>query len=119
MEEILVVEDDTALATVVATVLADEGYQVATAANGREALALAEQHEPRLILLDMRMPIMNGWEFASAYAQRGHHSAILVMTAAEDAGRWAAEIGAQGYLAKPFDLDDLIRTVGRLAGPPA
>ncbi len=60
MEPILVVEDDAALADVVAAVLIDEGYEVLRAGNGQEALTLTEQRQPRLILLDMRMPVMDG-----------------------------------------------------------
>ena len=64
----------------------------------------------------MRMPVMDGWGFARALRERGIKLPILVMTAAQDARRWAQEIDAEGYLAKPFDLLDLLSAVERLQG---
>jgi CheY-like chemotaxis protein len=62
----------------------------------------------------MKMPVVDGWGFARAYrAQPGPHAPIVVFTAAVDARRRAAEIGAEGYLAKPFNLDDLRALVSR------
>ncbi len=113
---ILVVDDDPSIRGLVAEMLDLEGYPVHTAANGAEALAAVEQEQPALVLLDMRMPVMDGWAFARETRRRGLALSILVMTAAQNARRWADEISADGYLAKPFDLDDLLRTVGRLTG---
>jgi CheY-like chemotaxis protein len=110
---ILVVDDDQSIRSTVSEILTSEGYAVETAANGAEALLIVGQSHPSLVLLDMRMPIVNGWEFASILRERGIAVPILVMTAAQDAGRWANEIGAQGFLAKPFDLDDLLLAVER------
>jgi CheY-like chemotaxis protein len=69
---------------------------------------------PALVLLDMRMPVLDGWGFAAAVRQQGLPVKILVMTAAQDAAAWAAEIGADGYIAKPFDVSDLLEAVYRL-----
>ena len=91
-----------------------EGYAVETAANGAEALQSVARVRPRLVLLDMRMPVMDGWGFARAIAGQGLQLPILVITAAQDAGRWADEIGAVGFLAKPFELMDLLEAVERL-----
>jgi CheY-like chemotaxis protein len=88
-----------------------EGYLVRTARNGVEALAVLEQWGSRLILLDMRMPVMDGWEFAEAVKERGLTPKIVVMTATTDAADWARQIGADGYLAKPFDLDTVFSIV--------
>jgi CheY-like chemotaxis protein len=64
----------------------------------------------------MRMPVMNGWEFSRAYhATPAPHAPIIVVTAARDAADRASQIQAEGYLAKPFDLDDLLTLVGRFA----
>ena len=71
-----------------------------------------------LVLLDMRMPVLDGWGFIRAVRERGLNLTVVVMTATADARRWAVEIGAQGVLAKPFDLDELIAEVQRL-GPSA
>ena len=76
------------------------------------ALALLDEERPDLILLDMKMPGMDGWEFARRYAELpGPRPPIVVVTAAQDASRRAAEIAAQGYLAKPFGIDDLLEVI--------
>jgi CheY-like chemotaxis protein len=113
-DPILVVDNDDAILSTVEAALADEGYTVLAAPDGVVALDLVRQRPPGLILLDMKMPIMDGWGFARAYrAQPGPHAPIVVLTAAVDAGRPAAEIGAEGYLAKPFNLDDLLAVINR------
>jgi CheY-like chemotaxis protein len=111
---ILVVDDDESIRQTVSEILEVEGYLVAAAANGEEALERVEQAQPALVLLDMRMPVMDGWGFARALRERGIKLPILVMTAAQNASSWAEEIGADGYVAKPFDLDDLLVKVERL-----
>jgi CheY-like chemotaxis protein len=116
---ILVVDDDPSIRTTVSEILAMEGYPVETAADGAEALQAVERAQPALVLLDMRMPVMDGWGFARALRDRGLHLPILVMTAAQNARRWAEEIGADGYLAKPFDLLDLLNAVEQLGGRPS
>jgi CheY-like chemotaxis protein len=111
---ILVVDDDTAIRSFVEMALDGEGYAVSTAVNGAHALALTSKMRPDLILLDMRMPIMDGWTFARAYrGQAGPHAPIVVITAALDAGARASEIQADGFLGKPFDLDELLGIVSR------
>ena len=111
MHNVLVVDDDPAIVGTVEGILEDEGYTVSTAANGNQALAEIEQHEPGLVLLDMRMPVLDGWGFAAELKRRGWRLPIVVMTAAQDARRWATDIGADGWLAKPFDLDNLLEIV--------
>ncbi len=111
---VLVVDDDEGIRDMLAMALADEGYQVDTAAHGAAALAVLDAATPDVILLDMRMPIMDGWEFARRYRERpGEHAPIVVVTAARDAGDRAAQVEANGFLAKPFALDDLIDVVRR------
>ena len=111
---ILVVDDDTSIRSFVEMALDSVGYAVSTAANGAEALGVTDQLQPDLILLDMRMPVMDGWTFAEKYRQQaGPHAPIVVITAATDAGQRAAEIEADGFLGKPFDLDDLLKLVSR------
>jgi CheY-like chemotaxis protein len=116
---VLVVEDDPDLLSLVELILRDAGYRVATASHGRAALARVAEEMPALILLDMRMPVMNGWEFAREFrALYGRAAPIVVVTAAENARARADEIGADGWLAKPFDLEDVLRAAERHAGPP-
>ena len=111
---LLVVEDDESIRDMIEMVLDSEGYEVVAATNGAAALDLLRQERPDLILLDMKMPVMDGWEFARHYAALPEpRPPIVVLTAAQDAGRRAAEIGAQGYLAKPFSIDDLLDAIDR------
>lgn len=117
---ILVVDDDMSIVDFVREALADQGYEVLAATDGGEALSVAAEHRPDLILLDMRMPIVDGWEFAEKYERMpGSHGAVIVMTAARDAADIAADIHAAGYLAKPFTLDSLLSVVERYAQPEA
>lgn len=110
---VLVVDDDTSILDTVSSILSGEGYDVVSASTGQEALAAVARKQPLLILLDMRMPIMDGWAVARALREQGISVPIVVMTAAESAKRWADEVGAEGYLAKPFGLDELLSTVER------
>jgi CheY-like chemotaxis protein len=112
---ILVIDDDPSILATVAEILEFEGYPVETASNGLEGLLALEHTEPSLILLDMRMPILDGWDFARTLQERGIKLPILVMTAAQDAFSWAQEIGAEGFLAKPFDMFDLLNAVERFS----
>jgi CheY-like chemotaxis protein len=111
---ILVVDDDRSILATVVEILELEGYPVIAVADGAEALRRAAEVEPSLLLLDMRMPGVTGWEVARRLRERGSAPPILVMTAAQDARLWAEQIGAAGYLPKPFDLDDLLTAVERL-----
>ncbi len=115
---ILVVDDDASIRVTVSEFLEDEGFQVETAPNGRAALELVLRQQPTLILLDMRMPIMDGWAFADELRARGIIVPIVVMTAAQDARRWADEIGATAYVAKPFDFPSLLTIFDRLCVDP-
>ncbi|HEU5015714.1 MAG TPA: response regulator [Roseiflexaceae bacterium] len=111
---ILVVDDDPSILETVTEILTFEGYVVETAHNGQEALAHIDQKRPSLVLLDMRMPVLDGWGLARKLREQGLKLPILVMTAAQDARRWAQEVDADGFLAKPFDLVELLTSVERM-----
>lgn len=112
---VLIVDDEPDIRATVSAMLEIEGYDVAEAANGAEALQAVQDHLPDVILLDMRMPVLDGWGFAAELRRRGHHTPIVVMTAARDAAHWAAEIAATAFVAKPFGFDDLITAVEGVA----
>jgi CheY-like chemotaxis protein len=114
---VLVVDDEADIRATVSAMLEIEGYAVAEAANGADALNAVERQEPDLILLDMRMPVLDGWGFASEMRKRGHRVPIVVMTAARDAARWAGEIAAAAFVAKPFGFDDLMKAVEQARRP--
>jgi CheY-like chemotaxis protein len=118
---VLVVDDDAAIRDAVRDVLEGEGILVETATDGADALQKVSRHQPKLVLLDMRMPVMDGWGFASALRELGMELPVVVMTAAADAKRWAAEIGAVGVVPKPFGIAELVSAVRRFSAqrPPA
>jgi DNA-binding response OmpR family regulator len=109
---ILIVEDDTDLRQIVQWILEDEGFVVETAGDGKEALDRAMTKKPSLVLLDMALPIIDGYGVAAGLHQvYGDAIAIIVMTAGGHAAEKARDIGALGHVSKPFDLDTLINTV--------
>ncbi|HEX2194377.1 MAG TPA: response regulator [Candidatus Limnocylindria bacterium] len=108
---VLVVDDDPAIREAVRDALEAIGVRVDTAEDGADALAKVIQEEPCMVLLDMRMPVMDGWGFAHAVQERGMELRVVVMTAAADARRWAREIGAIGVVPKPFALSELVAAV--------
>jgi CheY-like chemotaxis protein len=110
---VLVVDDEPDIRATVSAMLEIEGYSVDLAANGADALEALESGRPDLILLDMRMPVLDGWGFAAEMRRRGHRVPIVVMTAARDAARWAGEIAASAFVSKPFRYDDLIGALER------
>ena len=79
---VLIVDDDSDLRQLLATVLRADGLEVDGAANGKQALAVMERRRPDVILLDMRMPVMDGWAFCRELDRKDDRPAIIVMTAA-------------------------------------
>jgi CheY-like chemotaxis protein len=109
---VLVVDDDPDIRFIVSEALAEEGYAVVEAPHGQAALDIVRARPVAAVLLDMKMPVMDGWQFVRQYAEVAVDKApIIVVTAAQDAARRSAEIEADGYLAKPFSIDDLLRVV--------
>ena len=118
-KRVLVVDDEPSIRDVVSDFLSLEGYETREASNGREALALVDTWRPDAIVLDLMMPVMNGWAFAEAAAQRLGPDAvpIVVASASMDLARAAAELqqyGVRASLAKPFDLEVLLVVIRRL-----
>lgn len=119
MKKILVVEDDKSMLDAIAMILKYEGYDVSTARNGRLALEALALYKPDLILLDMVMPEMNGWEFAEKYAKKFEQRApIIVLTGAADPVQRASDVQAAGYIEKPYEIDVLLKAVSQsILGP--
>jgi len=116
---ILIVDDDPDLRECLQIMLTSMGFEVTSAANGQEALDEMEGHDPDLILLDMKMPVMDGWEFCRVLEGLGSRPPIVVITAAPDPAGRAAEVHAEGWLGKPFEIADLEAIVRRFAKSPA
>ncbi len=115
---VLVVDDDAAIRKIVHDILDWEGCRVDTASNGREALEQIAADPPSVVLLDLWMPVLDGWGLVQELQRRGLDLPIVVMTAGRDAHALADEIHAAGYLAKPFEMDQLIASVSRFAPCP-
>lgn len=116
--ELLVVDDDEDLLWLMTDVLVEAGFSVETAENGQKGLESVARRKPDLILLDMKMPVMDGWQFARELGNGdGQAVPIIVVTAADDARRRAEEIGAVGWLGKPFDIESLVAVVRRHVQP--
>jgi CheY-like chemotaxis protein len=115
---VLLVDDDENILDFLGIALQDEGYEVLTARHGAAALESVAQHPPRVIVLDLWMPVMDGWEFLREYrALPGPHAAIIALTAAQYDTSRSTQIEAEAFLTKPFSLDSLIQLVDSLAQP--
>jgi DNA-binding response OmpR family regulator len=115
--QVLVVEDDPGIGQMLELALKERGIGVVRVKTVADALRVADEVRPALVLLDVRLGGFDGRAFANAYAGRAT-CAIVVMTASQDAADAAASIGADGYLSKPFDLDELYELVGRYVPSP-
>jgi CheY-like chemotaxis protein len=120
MPQILVVEDDDAIRGLVSELLRDDGYQVFEASNGVEGLEQVSQRTPDLIVLDLMMPIMDGWTFVEECRRKPgcEQVPIVVTSASHDLPRTAERLrsfGVRTCLAKPFDVDGLLALVERYA----
>lgn len=116
---VLIVEDERSIAAVVAEVVAEMGYTPLVAQHGRQALDLARERRPLLVITDLMMPRMDGAALIAALradaAFLDHHApAILLLTAASL--RYAREAGADAILRKPFNLPELEAAVLRMIG---
>lgn len=116
-EAILVVDDDPSSLDIVRTYLESRGYTVVTAMDGQEALAKLEEVQPALILLDVMMPGMDGWEVARTVKNHKNFSAVrvIMLTARSDFTdkHQGLRAGADDYIVKPIRLEELGRRVER------
>ncbi len=108
---VLVVDDDRSLREAIRDVLLDDGYEGATAPHGAAALDVLRRCAPDVVVLDLRMPIMDGWAFLRFYRQRaGPQASVIVLTAVHSPGK-PAGLEAEGVLQKPFEIADLLALV--------
>ncbi|MGI9148810.1 MAG: response regulator [Chloroflexota bacterium] len=119
MKHILVVDDDPAIRDIVTDILEMSDYRVRTACNGAEALDDLRFDRPAAVLLDLMMPVMDGWEFLRQYRIQGRVASapIVIMSAARDAASVADELGAEAFLIKPFEMEAILDVVGRVTQP--
>lgn len=113
--KVLVLDDDRAFLDMVRRALGEAGHQVAEAVDGRVGLAVAESWDPDVVLLDVRMPRLDGPTFAARYrALPGRHAPIIVLSGFDDARTRVRHAAA--YLRKPFELEDLLGLISKV-GP--
>jgi CheY-like chemotaxis protein len=112
---VLVVDDEPEIRRLTERALTAEGYRVQTAANGQEAIRRLKESPPDVILLDLNMPVMDGWQFCAAQRRliddRLAAIPVLLLTAAENARNEAAKLHAVGVLRKPFDFTVLLEAI--------
>jgi DNA-binding response OmpR family regulator len=109
---ILVVDDDKKLRDMIAVYLEQEGYRVVMAGNGREALYVARYEKPDLIILDIMMPEMDGYEFMRLYSREAETPVIMLTAKVEEGDKvLGLEIGADDYIEKPFSVRELLARV--------
>jgi DNA-binding response OmpR family regulator len=111
---ILIVEDDKAISNFLRIALTDEGYDTATADDGWTGLTLIESFQPDLILLDMRLPVLNGKDFISVHKGSPQSAPIIGLSAARSTQGIAQSLGVDDFLEKPFSLDDLLDRITRV-----
>jgi DNA-binding response OmpR family regulator len=112
-KKILVVDDEKAILKVISIKLKISGYDVAIAASGQEALRLVKTETPDLLLLDVVMPGIDGFEFLKqlrAFSQLP----VIVLSARPENAQKALSLGANDFLAKPFDVDEMIERIEQI-----
>ena len=117
MNPILVVEDDDRVLEAITEFLETVGYPVSSARNGKEAIDRARGEHPSLILLDLSMPVMDGWEFLRRRGAEPSLASVPVIVISALASGTPA--GADGFLNKPIDIARLLAILDRYCGHPA
>jgi DNA-binding response OmpR family regulator len=109
---VLVVDDHASVRALIHDYLTAQGYRVVTAADGQEALIVARTERPDLILLDVMMPNLDGFEFMRVF-RRGHATPVILLTArvAETDKVVGLELGADDYVTKPFSMQELVARI--------
>ena len=108
---VLVVDDQEAIRETLQTALDDEGFTVECAANGQEALDILERWKPCVILLDLMMPVMDGWAFRAEQKRAGNTVPVGLLSAAGELDRHQKALDAAAVISKPFDIDRVISAI--------
>lgn len=113
---VLVVDDEPDLRALYSINLEDAGHEVLTASNGAEGLGVVQRDHPDVVLLDLTMPVMDGYEFLQRLRKmpdRQETPAIVVSAVAT--GGYSRKLGASCFMSKPFDAEELVNAVERYA----
>jgi DNA-binding response OmpR family regulator len=112
---VLVVDDEADIRITLAEALKDEGYAVSCAENGAVALRLAREQGPDVIVIDLMMPVMDGWAFLQACRAEPYCASTRVIVLSAALTSRIGELPVQAIIRKPFDLGELLDTVERIA----
>jgi CheY-like chemotaxis protein len=108
---VLVADDHAGIRQLIDTLLTMEGYEVIQAANGVAVFEVLAARRPDVILLDLAMPQLDGWKVMGVIREQQIHIPVVIVAATLHAAEYAAELGAEGSLVKPFAAADLKRVV--------
>ena len=111
---VLVVDDDPDIRELLVSVLSDDGYEAASARDGRDALEILDRWPADVIVLDLMMPVMDGWTFAARMKEKWTIP-IVVLSAATEVRKHADQLGAADVIPKPFDIETLLPMIARVA----
>ncbi|HEU4384156.1 MAG TPA: response regulator [Anaeromyxobacteraceae bacterium] len=116
---ILVVDDDEDFRETLAEVLAEAGYPVQQAGDGEAALKKVAEEAPGIVLLDLKMPVLDGWGVMERMRADPRSAAVPILILSAYGFEWEAELlGAQGYIPKGVGMDEILERVRRAAGDP-
>jgi CheY-like chemotaxis protein len=116
---ILVVDDDADFRDALCEVLSEAGYPVQQAGNGEEALKRVGDEIPGIVLLDLKMPVLDGWGVMERMRQDKRWNAIPILILSAYGFEWESELtGAQGYIPKSVGMDEILERIRRAAGAP-
>jgi CheY-like chemotaxis protein len=116
---ILVVDDDDDFRETLAEVLTEAGYPVQQAENGEVAIARAAEEAPGMVLLDLKMPVLDGWGVMERMRSDPKSAAVPILILSAYGFEWEAELlGAQGYIPKGVGMEEILDRVRKSAGPP-
>ncbi|HUQ41357.1 MAG TPA: response regulator transcription factor [Candidatus Limnocylindrales bacterium] len=113
-QRVLVVDDDPDIRDLLVSVLSDDGYEAESARNGLDALDVLDRWKADVIVLDLMMPVMDGWTFAARMKEKWSIP-IVVLSAATDVAKHGEALGAADVVPKPFDLERLLPCIARVA----
>jgi DNA-binding response OmpR family regulator len=115
---VLVVEDDFPIRAMLSDLLSDAGYGVVEADNGREALHCLREQQPDLVVLDLMLPAMSGWEFLNRAREQLErvHVPVMIVSAIDGRSDYPAALGVADWFTKPLDIPRFLDAVERLAG---
>ena len=118
MKKILIIDDEPGVVQLIKIRLEANGYETLSAADGEQGLQALKTHQPDLIILDVRMPIMDGYTFVRQAKRDGHlkNTPIIVLTAKEKLQDMFKLEGIKDYIVKPFNTDDLLSRIKQYIG---